>query len=83
MKKKSYGHDSWRRENPEAVAQAIEQWTLDNGQEPNLGQKRSIASAAFKMLPTEEKDSWIEKAKASLEARNALAKLVNPNERAE
>ncbi|KAF8600953.1 hypothetical protein BDV93DRAFT_558838 [Ceratobasidium sp. AG-I] len=81
LKKKSYGHDYWRRENTEVVAEAIKQWTSDKGKEPNQGEKRSIASAEFKKLPTEEQETWREKARVALETSNALAKLKDLNAR--
>lgn len=82
LKNKAYGHDSWRKENPEAYQEALEAWKEEQDREPNIGEARAVSSAEFKKLPEEEQKKWTAKAKAALKASRALAKITNPEERA-
>jgi hypothetical protein len=72
----------WRRENPDVYQEAIKAWKAEQEREPNVGEARAVSSAEFKKLPKEEQKKWKAKAKTSLKASRALAKITDPEERA-
>ena len=80
MKQRIYGHDVWRRENPELFEQKLAQYQLDNPDVTiNIGRRRALTSDAFRQLPEDEQEKYWEMAKGELKTMQALHALSGDN----
>ncbi|KAF8600556.1 hypothetical protein BDV93DRAFT_510746 [Ceratobasidium sp. AG-I] len=67
VKQRIYGHDVWRRENPELFEQRLAQYQLNNPDVAiNIGRRRALISDAFRQLPEDEQEKYREMAKSDV-----------------
>lgn len=71
-----YGHDIWRRENPELFEQELAEYQSNNpGLVLNIGLRRALTISAFRKLPEEEQEKYRKMAKDELDTIRALHSL--------
>ena len=76
MKRRIYGHDVWRRENPELSEQKLAQYQLDYPDVTiNIGRRRALTNDAFCQLPKNEQEKYREMAKGELKTMQELHAL--------
>ncbi|CAE6387713.1 unnamed protein product [Rhizoctonia solani] len=80
IKRRTAGHDFWRRENPDLYEEEVEKWKTQNKREPNFGELRKISGLAFNRCSRDEKDRWNQVAKEALKGNQVLAKLTEPGD---
>ena len=81
VKRRIYGHNVWRRKNPELFEQKLAQYQLDY---PNvtiyIGCCQALTSNDFRQLPKNEQEKYHEMAKGKLKTMQALHVLSGGNQ---